>query len=484
MKSLKLKVILLISMIASVFFFFDSTAASQRGQLVVDSAPAGARVLINGEFYGNTPMRVRLYAEEYRLRLEKEGYNPYRTRIRIPQGKRLKVFANLEHSNLFGMLAVRSYPPNSKIYVNDRYYGETPEQIKLKRGTHIIRLEKDGYKPYHESVNIRHNQTMNIHADLKPFQRVGILDINSHPDGARVMINDEYYNRTPMKTELRSGDYTVKLNKRGYKPLTMEVRIRRGKTTSKNFEMEKIRPLPREGWLKIYSNPENAMVVIQDREYGRTPVEVKLPEGSYIVEIKKTEYLPYEREVHVERREVSYINADLEKKRGRRKFGEIHFSTNPRGAKVSIDGNYRGEAPLSIRVPAGEYQVKIRMRGYEPFHQNVHVKPWGDHYVEADLVEVAPPVTLTGTLKIVSKPHRSKVFINGIYKGKTPLEMTIDPNMYAVEVMHKSHLTYRQPVHLRPGQVVNISARLIWAGHIPPPPHKVIEKLTRKLFKK
>jgi len=483
MKSFRLNVILLISIMASVFLFFDSTGASQGGQLVIDSAPAGARVLINGEFYGHTPMRVRLYPEEYRLRLEKEGYNPYRTRIRIPKRKRVKIFATLEHRNLFGMLMVRSYPPKAKIYVDDQYYGETPERIKLKRGRHIIRLEKDRYKPYYESINIRRSQKTNIIADLKPFQRFGTLDITSHPDGARVMINDEYYNRTPMKTKLRSGVYTVKLNKRGYKPLTREVRVRQGKVTSRDFELEKIRPLPRKGWLKIYSFPENARVVIQDREYGRTPVEIQLPEGNYFIEIKKKEYLPYEREVHVERREVSYINAELDKKRNRRKFGEIHFSTNPRRAKVSIDGNYRGEAPLSVRVPAGVHQVKIRMRGYEPFHQSVHVKPWGNHYVEADLVAVAPPMTLTGTLKIVSKPLRSKVFINKIYKGKTPLEITLNPNIYVLEVRHKSHLTYRQPVHIKPGQVANIRARLIWAGHIPPPPHEVIEELTRKLFK-
>ena len=483
MKSFRLKVILLISMLASIFLFFDSTAASQGGQLVVDSAPAGARVLINGEFYGHTPMRVRLYPEEYRLRLEKEGYNPYRTRIRIPKRKRLKIFANLEHKNLFGMLMVRSHPPKAKIYVDDQYYGETPERIKLKQGRHIIRLEKDRYKPYYESIDIRRSQKTNINADLKPFQRFGTLDITSHPDGARVMINNEYYNRTPMKTKLQSGAYTVKLNKRGYKPLVREVRVRKGKVTSRDFELEKIRPRPRKGWLKIYSFPKNARVVIQDREYGRTPVEIQLPEGSYFVAIKKKGYLPYERDVHVERQEVSYINADLEKQNARRKFGEIHFSTNPRRAKISIDGNYRGEAPLSVRIPAGVHQIKIRMRGYEPFHQSVHVKPWGDHYVEADLVAVAPPMTLTGTLKIVSKPLRSKVFINKIYKGKTPLEITLNPNIYVLEVRHRSHLTYRQPVHIKPGQVANIRARLIWAGHLPPPPHEVIEKLTRKLFK-
>lgn len=484
MKSLRFKIILLISIMATVFLFFHSAAAYQRSDLVIESAPSGARVLINGEFYGHTPMRARLFPAEYRVRLEKEGYAPYRTRISVPPNRRLQISANLEHRNIFGMLLVRSHPPKAKIYVDDRYYGETPEQIRLKQGKHVIRLEKESFKPFYETVNIRHSQRKNIHADLKPFKRVGTLDITSSPQGARVMINNEYFDRTPMKTELRPGVYTIALNKKGYKPVTSEARIRRGRTTSADFQLEQSRPRPRKGWLKIYSSPENAQVRIQNQEYGRTPVEVQLPEGNYSVQIKKKGFLPFERDVHVERREVSYINADLEKKRGQRKFGEIHFSTHPRRAKISIDGNYRGEAPLSVRVPAGVHQIKIRMRGYEPFHQRVHVNPWGDHYVEADLVAVAPPMAYTGTMKIVSKPHRSKVFINGVYKGKTPLELTMDPNIYAVEVRHKSHLTFRQPVHVKPGQVVNVRAVLLWAGHLPPPPHKVIEKLTRKLFKR
>ena len=32
--------------------------------------------------------------------------------------------------------------------------------------------------------------------------------------------------------------------------------------------------------------------------------------------------------------------------------------------------------------------------------------------------------------------------------------------------------------------VVNVRAVLLWAGHLPPPPHKVIQKLHKKLFKR
>ena len=97
MKTLRLKVILLISIMATVFLFFDSVAAFQRSLLVIESVPTGSRVLINGEFYGQTPMRVQLFPAEYRVRLVKEGYAPYRTQISVPPNRRLQIFANLEH---------------------------------------------------------------------------------------------------------------------------------------------------------------------------------------------------------------------------------------------------------------------------------------------------------------------------------------------------------------------------------------------------
>ncbi len=483
MQLLRLKTILLIFILSLTFLFSGLAIASTWGELVIGSNPPGASIYINGEYRGQTPKKIMMRSGNYTLKLLKNGFVPYHLGIRIQNSKRLKITPHLQRTPQFGMLMVRSYPPGAKIYVNNRYYDRTPTSIKLKRGNYNVRLEKDHYRPFSKTVQIRPSQDTVVTTKLEPIQRYGTLDINTYPDNSKVFINNDYYGRTPFRIRLLAGEYNIRLIHRGYVPLEKTLQVRRGAVNTKNFELQRVKPRPRIGRLKIYSFPENASVFIQNNDYGRTPVEVRLNEGNYLVEIKKKGYRPFQKNVNVSSRQVSYINANLDKKQVHRKFGKIHFSSTPRHAKVMIDGSYHGEAPLSVQVPAGEHKVRIQKKGYESFHKTVYVKPWGEHYVEAFLSASAPRVRPTAIVKIISTPLKSKVFINGIYKGKTPLKINLKPNVYALEIRHKSYLPYRQPLTVKPGQgKKNVKAKLIWAGHLPPPPHEIIEELTRNMF--
>lgn len=459
-----------------------TAGALPRGQLVVKSKPVGAKVLINGKFFGVTPFAVDLPPGKYRIRLVKKGYNSYRKTVKVRNFKRVKISPRMERIDLFGTVTVKSYPPNAHIYINDRFYNKTPEKIRLKKGTYTIRLEKDRFKPFVKKVKIRHNHNTVVSPELSPVQRFGTLKLTALPENCKVFIDDAYYDRSPLRTRLKPGTYTIRLTKRGYKPVVETIRIRRGKVNKKYFELERRRPRILKGWLKIYSFPENARVTIEGQVYGRTPIEARLPEGNYFVEITKKGFMPFEKNIYVSRADVSYINADLEKKEARRKFGMIHFTSSPRRSKVIIDGNYRGETPLSLKVPAGEHQIKIQRRGFEPYRKTMFVRPWDDHYVEAVLNASAPPPKSTGRLKIVSRPLDAKVFVNGAYKGKTPLKLSLNPNLYNVEIRHRGYLPYRQPVHIKPGKKERIDADMHWAGHLPPSPHEIIEELTKQIF--
>ena len=50
----------------------------------IQSIPTGAKVYVNDEIYGETPVMLsdnRVIGTGYLLRIEKEGYQPFRTRI-------------------------------------------------------------------------------------------------------------------------------------------------------------------------------------------------------------------------------------------------------------------------------------------------------------------------------------------------------------------------------------------------------------------
>ncbi|MCD4741303.1 MAG: PEGA domain-containing protein, partial [Desulfobacteraceae bacterium] len=64
-----------------------------------------------------------------------------------------------------------------------------------------------------------------------------------------------------------------------------------------------------------------------------------------------------------------------------------------------------------------------------------------------------------------SKPLGSKVFINGAYQGKTPLEFELPADIYTLEIGHKGYRNYKQQIKIQPGQRLHIQTSLHWAGY-------------------
>ena len=67
------------------------------GALVVDSRPAGARVFMDGELVGATPLALpTVRAGEHAIRLERDGYRRWSSSVRIVATERNRVTASLE----------------------------------------------------------------------------------------------------------------------------------------------------------------------------------------------------------------------------------------------------------------------------------------------------------------------------------------------------------------------------------------------------
>ncbi|MCD4741003.1 MAG: PEGA domain-containing protein, partial [Desulfobacteraceae bacterium] len=398
MRKLQITTVLLIFLTMQVLVTFSYANASSAGKLKIQTSPEGASVFIKGEYYGRTPFKTRLYPGTYDVRLEKNGYESFHTSVYIPYKKRVEISHHFERKNLYGKLKVRSYPPGAEIFVDDKYYGETPESIRLKRGNHHIRLEKENYKPYIKLVKVFARQITDMEADLIPLHQKGVLKITSNPSAARVMINGSYYDKTPIKIKLRAGAYDIQLIKRGFKPLISKMKVRPGQLNHKNFKLKKKKPPKREGLIIVYSHPENAKIFIQNREMGKTPRKFSLPEGSHTIEIRKKGYKLYKKQVHITPWKTLYVNAGLEKKFIQRQYGEVHISSSPKGAKIVVDGKYYGRSPMSLRLVPGKHNIKITKRGFQTYKQRIRIKPFQSHYINAALVRVVPVKNYNGKI--------------------------------------------------------------------------------------
>jgi len=74
-----------------------SKAGVTAGTLVIESRPAGASVLVDGQPAGTTPLRLSdVKAGKHAVRLERDGYRIWTAGVNVPAGESSRVTASLE----------------------------------------------------------------------------------------------------------------------------------------------------------------------------------------------------------------------------------------------------------------------------------------------------------------------------------------------------------------------------------------------------
>lgn len=123
-------------------------------RLRIGSSPSRSDVFIDGKNIGRTPAESDEIpvGETISVEIKKAGYEPIRLSHRV--GDNDERLRNLLLDVLKRKLYVDSQPRAARVFVENRYIGETPAEIgPFEDGKRVrIRLERDGF----ESVSLRH----------------------------------------------------------------------------------------------------------------------------------------------------------------------------------------------------------------------------------------------------------------------------------------------------------------------------------------
>jgi hypothetical protein len=75
----------------------------------------------------------------------------------------------------------------------------------------------------------------------------------------------------------------------------------------------------------------------------------------------------------------------------RQETGSLQVTVEPYGARVEVDGEYKGETPLGISLPIGTYEISISHDGYNPFSMTATIYSGSTTTIERTLMPVATP---------------------------------------------------------------------------------------------
>ncbi|MBB6095057.1 formylglycine-generating enzyme required for sulfatase activity [Povalibacter uvarum] len=213
---------------------------------------------------------------------------------------------------------------------------------------------------------------------------------------------------------LRPGEYTIRASSPGYAPAEIKVKVT--EAANQQFALS-LAKLP--GMLSIQV-PVEAKLSIDGQEVGSAPGEFELQPGTHTVAINAPRYQPFSGTVEVEglgKKQVftpALVAA----------WANVTITSEPAGAQVIVAGEQRGVTPLTTEVMAGNQPLELRLEGFKAWTTDIQVK--------ASEAMTVGPVRLglpDGRLALRSEPSGASVTISGVYRGVTPLDVEVRPDM-------------------------------------------------------
>jgi hypothetical protein len=128
-------------------FTRPTEALTGEGELVVQSRPEGARVTIDDEDRGVTPLTVRVSPGTHVLQVRVGAAEPRVIPLMIRAGTQTAQYVELQGVSSTGVLEVRSEPSPARVTIDGQARGSTPLTLRdITPGDYQVVLERAGWK--------------------------------------------------------------------------------------------------------------------------------------------------------------------------------------------------------------------------------------------------------------------------------------------------------------------------------------------------
>ena len=141
-----------------------------------------------------------------------------------------------------GTIQVNSTPTGAAISLDGQDTGKTTNATltDVSAGTHTLKLVKQGYKVWEDTVTVNKGSTTHVNVTLEEEPKVGSIKVNSTPTGAAIWLDGQDTGKTTNATlnDVSVGNHTLKLVKERYQDWEDTVTVDEDATTTVNATLE------------------------------------------------------------------------------------------------------------------------------------------------------------------------------------------------------------------------------------------------------
>ncbi|WP_295798517.1 PEGA domain-containing protein [uncultured Microbulbifer sp.] len=237
------------------------------------------------------------------------------------------------------------------------------------------------------------------------------------------------------------GHYSYTVSATGYVPQSGEVDV---SSDSNSRHAVKLERLP--GHLQVVTDPAVPVrVLVNGSEVASDQgLAESIPAGRKRVTILTERYLPFSKEIEIE----GLDNTQTLEVSLRPAWANVHITSNPSGATVTVEGKVLGTTPLTAELVQGDRLVTLSMPEHNPADIAVPVTAGVDQTLETVDLNAAD-----GMLRLVSSPSGASVTVDGEYRGQTPIELELASNSrHQLRFFKDGYSTVERSIDVRAGE--------------------------------
>ncbi len=189
-------------------------------------------------------------------------------------------------------LSVVSTPPGASIFVdrtNLGQYGVTPRTLAHEPGQRVVIATLPGHHRAEARVVLTRGQQTHVKLVFKPIEAT--VQVGSAPPGAQIRLgasDGAVVASTPAELRLPVGERRIFLALDGYEPRREVIDVVEGGTPALEVTLRKL-PAPT-GRLRVLTNVASALVRVDGKAAGYTPLVVELAGGQHDLSVERRGY--------------------------------------------------------------------------------------------------------------------------------------------------------------------------------------------------
>lgn len=167
--------------------------------------------------------------------------------------------------------------------------------------------------------------------------------------------------------DFEPGTYRLRFESRGYRPQTFTVQARPYQVVRLAVQLQL-----RQGRVKVSSALSDVALTADGQpvgSLGHTPMTLELTPGMHEIGASKTDYLPWTARVQVQEDQEVSCKVTLQPIPA-----TLQLSSQPKGARLLVNGKALGNTPLELQLPPGRSTLELHLPKHLPWKETLQLR--------------------------------------------------------------------------------------------------------------